>query len=242
VRRRNDRGNVILATKGGHPHLANGYPRPERYLAPEVIAQDIAESLERLGIERIDLYFLHRDDPRVPVGEIIDVLNEHISRGHLVEPGASNWTTARLAAANAHAAATAKHGFAANQAKFSLAVAKPSKDPTVPPFDGTEVEWHQSTRLPVWAYTPTAGGYFATNGVKGAGGCEQPASAVRLQRAKQLADELGVTPNQIALAWLLHQDFPGVPILGTTKPEHLHDALGAKGIRLSQDQVQSLIA
>src|SRR6185295_8293975 len=49
VRRRADRDRVILATKGGHPHVAGGYDRPDRYLAPEVIAKDIAESLERLG-------------------------------------------------------------------------------------------------------------------------------------------------------------------------------------------------
>src|SRR3954471_18781148 len=67
VRRRGDRRDVLLATKGGHPNFANGYPRPDRYLAPDVIRQDLTESLDRLGVDAIDLYFLHRDDPRVPV-------------------------------------------------------------------------------------------------------------------------------------------------------------------------------
>src|SRR5215217_945262 len=44
VRRRGDRGDVVLATKGGHPNMANGYPRPERFLAPDVIARDLSES------------------------------------------------------------------------------------------------------------------------------------------------------------------------------------------------------
>src|SRR5450432_2220154 len=60
VRRRRDRGNVVLATKGGHPNMTGGYPRPDRYLSPEVISQDIADSLDRLGVDTIDLYFLHR--------------------------------------------------------------------------------------------------------------------------------------------------------------------------------------
>src|SRR5262249_49753406 len=110
VRRRGDRANVVLATKGGHPHMKGGYERPERYLSPEVIAGDIAESRGRLGVEAIDLYFLHRDDLRVPVSEIMDALEEHIAAGRVREIGASNWTTARIEEANRYAAARGRRG------------------------------------------------------------------------------------------------------------------------------------
>jgi len=240
VRRRGDRDRAILATKGGHPHMAGGYDRPDRHLAPEVIARDIAESLDRLAVDAIDLYFLHRDDPRVPVGEIIDLLNDRIASGHICQIGASNWTTARIEAANAYAKAKGRRGFIANQAKFSLAIPKPSRDPTVPLFDAREIEWHARTGLPVCAYTSTASGFFATNGVKGAGGLEWPRSQARLRVANRLAAELGATPNQIALAWLLHRKFPVFPILGTMSVEHLADALGAGAISLSEDHMRSL--
>src|ERR1043166_5285513 len=92
VRRRGDRVRVVIATKGGHPAVPPRYPRPEGYLAPEVIATDIQESLQRLGMDQIDLYYLHRDDPRVPVAEIIDMLNAEITRGRIRHLGASNWT------------------------------------------------------------------------------------------------------------------------------------------------------
>ena len=59
-----------------------------------MIASDIRDSLDRLGIETIDLYYLHRDDPRVPVGEIIDSLNREIAAGHIRHLGASNWPVA----------------------------------------------------------------------------------------------------------------------------------------------------
>jgi aryl-alcohol dehydrogenase-like predicted oxidoreductase len=220
--------------------MAGGYPRPDRYLAPEVIARDVEESLERLGVDAIDLYFLHRDDPRVPVGEIVDALNKHVDSGRVRQLGASNWTTARIAAANEDAAARGRRGFVASQVKFSLAPAKPSKDPTVPLFGDGEIAWHAASGLTVCAYSPTANGYFATNGAKGAGGWESPASAERLRRVNQLAAELGVTPNQVALAWLLHQPFPVIPILGTGNVEHLADALGAGAVRLSPGQVRRL--
>ena len=242
VRRRGDRDRVILATKGGHPNIPNGYPRPDRYLAPEVVARDIAESLDRLGVDSIDLYFLHRDDPRVPVGELIDLLNEHIARGQLGQIGASNWTSSRIAAANEYAAAHGKAGFIANQAKFSLAMPIPSKDPTVPPFAQADVEWHARTGMTLCAYSPTANGFFATNGQKNARGWQTPTSAARLEQANRLAIELNATPNQIALAWLLHQPFPVTPILGTANVEHLGDALRAIDVRLSPEQMRSLDA
>jgi aryl-alcohol dehydrogenase-like predicted oxidoreductase len=240
VRRRRDRRNVILATKGGHPNIDKGYPRPDRYLAPEVIRRDIAESLERLGVDAIDLYFLHRDDPRVPAGEIIDLLNEHIDLGHLRAIGASNWTTARIAAANDYAAATGKRGFIASQVKFSLAAANPSTDPTVPNFAATEQSWHAATRLPVCAYSSTAQGFFATAGERGASAWSNPTTLARLRMAQQLARELDVTANQVALAYLLHQPFPVIPILGTTKLDHLTDALTASSIKLAAEQVARL--
>jgi aryl-alcohol dehydrogenase-like predicted oxidoreductase len=242
VRRRGDRKNVILATKGGHPHMAGGYDRPDDYLSPRMLASDIRDSLERLSVDRIDLYFLHRDDPRVPVDEIIDALNDHVERRQIDLLGASNWTTARIAAANEYARRTGKRGFVTHQAKLSLAVPVPSKDPTVPPFGPDELKWHEQTGMSVCAYSPTAGGFFATNGEKGSRGYDNPASKARLRVVNQLSVEIGATPNQIALAYLLHQRFPVIPILGTTSVEHLADALGASKVSLSDDQVRALSA
>jgi 1-deoxyxylulose-5-phosphate synthase len=240
VRRRGDRRNVVLATKGGHPHMAGGYDRPDDYLSPRMIAHDIRDSLERLGADTIDLYYLHRDDPRIPVSEIIDMLNEHADRGAIALLGASNWTTARIAAANEYAHNAGKRGFVNHQAKLSLAVPTPSKDPTVPPFGPNEMRWHAQTGMSVCAYTPTASGFFATNGVNGARGCDNPTSAARLAVVNQLAKEIRATPNQIALAYLLHLPFPVIPILGTSNVEHLSDALGASAVRLSEQQVRAL--
>jgi aryl-alcohol dehydrogenase-like predicted oxidoreductase len=240
VRRRGDRRNVILATKGGHPALDTRYPRPDRCLTPHVIAQDIAESLDRLGDDAIDLYYLHRDDPRVPVGEIIDLLHEHVAAGRIKRIGASNWKADRIAAANAYAAGRGRSRFVVHQAKYSLAWPNPSKDLTSPPFDADDVAWHASSRMPLCAYSSTANGYFATHGVKGAGGWQNATSAARLRQADRVASEIGATPNQVALAWLLRQPFPIVPVLGTTSVDHLADALAAATLRLSADQVRSL--
>jgi len=242
VRKKNDRENVFIATKGGHPAVKNGYPRPDAYLSPERVDQDITESLDRLGLDNVDLYFLHRDDLRVGVDEQIDHLNSQIKRGRIKSLGASNWTSARLAEANAYAVKNGLHGFVANQPKFSLAQPNPSKDTTVRAMEQEDAQWHRQTQVAVFAYSPIANGYFATQGKQGAGGWHNEVSGGRLQRVEKLATEFNRTPNQIVLAWLMHQPFPVVPLMGTADVDHLTDALGAAELKLTPTEIQFLAA
>lgn len=240
IHRHGDRKNVCVITKGGHPAVDPGYPRPDFYLAPEVLASDIADSLERLATETLDLFLLHRDDTRMPVGEIIDDLNTHIVAGRVRAIGASNWSIERIAAANAYAQARGLCGFVVSQPQFSLAcpsAPRPTADPAMRYLDDADLAWHAQTGLPVVCYSPTANGYFASGGQRGRDAYENPTSRARLARAQQLADKLGATAHQIALAYLLGQDFPAIPILGTGNPTHLSAALQAAEIALTPAQV-----
>lgn len=240
LRRFGGREEIVIGTKGGHPAM-DGYPRPDRYLAPEVIASDISDSLERLGIPTIDLYYLHRDDRRVPVDEIIDAMNREIDRGHIRYLGASNWPTARIDAANAYAAAHGLHGFVASQPQWSLGEPnwRPGPDPAMRFVTDDDRAWYAAHAVAVIPYSSTANGYFATAGQRGSD-FRNPTNEARLHRAQQLAVDLGATPNQIALAYLMHQGFLVVPIIGTADPAHLQDALGAARVRLTLEQVRWL--
>jgi aryl-alcohol dehydrogenase-like predicted oxidoreductase len=244
IRRHGDRGNVTIITKGGHPAVPPAYPRPDAYLGPERIAQDIAESLERLGTDTIDVFLLHRDDPRVPVGEIIDMLDAHVGAGRLRAYGASNWSVERLQAANAYARSHGRGGLVLSEPQFSLGCAngpRPKGDPAMRHLDGEDIAWHGRTGLPALCYGPTAHGYFASGGALGRKAYENALSRGRLRRAQQLAAELGVTPNQIALAYVCTQPFIAIPILGTANPAHLGDALGAADVILTPAQVRWLV-
>ena len=246
--RRNGKGDLVIATKGGHPGAA-GYRCVEHWLSPERVAADIDDSLGRLGVDTIDLFWLHRDETSVPVGDIVEMLNCEVRRGRVRWLGASNWRPARLAAANAYAEAHGLRGFAASQPEWSLAN-KNKPNPTSDTTNGDatlfledpDQAWHRLSRLPVVSYTSTAGGYFATAGQKSKGAFDNPISRGRLERALALAKTMNVTAGQIALAWLLHQDLPVFPIVGTRNPEHLRENLGAAQIRLSPDQVRALTA
>lgn len=243
LRRHRDLDEVVIATKGGHPAVVPGYPRGDRYLSPEVIASDLGDSLERLGVPCVDLYLLHRDDARVPVGEIVESLNAEIARGRLRHPGASNWSVARIAQANHYAASHGLRGFVISEPQWSLAhpnAAPPTTDPASRYLMPEDAAWHAASQLPVMAYSSTGCGYFATGGQAAANVFDNPISRARLDRARQLAKRLGCTPNQVALAYLMHQDFPVVPIIGTVNMDHLTDALGAVNVKLSVDEVQWL--
>ncbi len=237
LRRSGDRAEIVVGTKGGHPDAGPRYPRPDRYLAPEVIASDIDQSRQWLGAETIDLYYLHRDDPRVPVGEIIDVLNEAVDHDRVRYLGASNWSTARIEAASADAAARGKRGFVASQPQWSLGKPnwQPGPDPTARFVTDADRSWYAAHSVTVIPYSSTANGYFATGGERGRD-FRIPKNVARLQRAQRLATERGATPNQVALSYLMSQQFPVIPILGTANHEHLIDALGAARLQLSPKQ------
>jgi len=234
IRAQNDRANLIITTKGGHPAVEPRYPRPPAYLSPAVIASDIQESLDRLGVDQIDLYFLHRDDPRLPVSEIIDTLNAQKNIRYL---GASNWSTARIDEANQYAAKKNLKGFVISQPQWNLAHPNPLPDPTMRFLTDADLDCHKRTQLPVVAYSPTACGYFASNGEKGKRAFDNPTSRARLRKIQELAGKLNVTPNQIALAWLMSHPFPVIPILGTANLDHQADALASESLKLEPEAI-----
>jgi aryl-alcohol dehydrogenase-like predicted oxidoreductase len=240
VRQLNVRDRVIIATKGGHPTINEHYQRPPQYLSRQVVQTDLAQSLDRLGMDRIDLYYLHRDDGITPVAEIIEMMNEFVRAKQIRYFAASNWSTARIQQANAYATAEKLQCFCCSQICFSLATPTwpiGDTDPTMRYAMAADRRWHTQHQFAVVSFSSTARGYFA--GATDTG-YETPENAARLTRTQHLAKELGTTPHQLALAWLMNQPFPVIPITGTVKPHHLQDTLSAASIRLTAQQVQSL--
>ncbi|WOO40727.1 aldo/keto reductase [Rubellicoccus peritrichatus] len=246
LRRHNSRDQFIIATKGGHPPVANYRRNDNGYLAPYRVMADIDDSLSRLAIDEIDLYWLHRDDPRLPVGEILEMLETERKRGRIRYYGGSNWTSERLAEAKQYATANNMTGFVASQPRWNLAATtefykkeKRQNPGILLTANNGDVAWHTETGLPMIPYTSTANGFFARRGEAPKHWCTQEGVA-RYQRVEKLSQELNASPNQIALAWLRHQAFPVIPILGTSKVENLKDAVGAANVSLSTAQVNWL--
>lgn len=246
LRSRNVRDRIMLGTKGGHPELS-AMDRARCTL--DELRRDLAESLERLRVERVDVYWLHRDHPGMSVSAIMDNLAELNRAGQIGCFGASNWLPARIEAANEYAGKAGLKGFVSNQPGWSLAAHATRFADTSPMLyvDDATLDWHTRTRLPLAAYSSQAGGYFGSENVQWAGegfagsaprgrAYDSPANRSRLQRAMTLAQEKGCTANQVALAWLLHHPFPIFPIIGTRSPAHVRESLGTLRVRLAADE------
>ncbi|PQP90420.1 aldo/keto reductase, partial [Paenibacillus sp. AR247] len=138
MKERGNRDQIVILTKGAH-HDQNG-PRVNK----EAIRHDITTSLKRLQTDFIDLYALHRDDPNVPAGEVIEILNEYVKSGTVGAIGCSNWTWQRIKEANDYAAEKGLTGFTFSSPNLSLA--KPNE-----PFwkgcvsaDAETCAWHEA--------------------------------------------------------------------------------------------------
>lgn len=233
-KRRGGREKCIIASKGGQRGNP-GYRKVDYHLEPRRVSADLDDSLGRLNCDTIDLYWLHRDDPRADVKQVIDYLNEEVRRGRIRHFAASNWPAARIAQANEYAARQGIKGFVASQPLWSLAW--PNKlDPTLGYFEDVDRPWHERSGLPVIPYSPTARGYFAGGGPQ-TEAFDTPLSDARRQRAADLAGRKGCTATQIALAYLMSHPFAVIPIIGTRKTDHLAEAVAALDVSLSAQEI-----
>lgn len=239
--RRNSREQIVLIDKGAHPYWTE--PRVD----PTNISQDIAESLERLGTDYIDLYLLHRDNPKYPVAPIVDCLNEHIEAGHIRAFGGSNWTTARLEEANVFAQAYGLAGMVASSPHLGLAKVNQMMWAGCLAMESDDIGWHTKTQFPVFPWSAQSSGFFTGRYTSGADSPEHIVKTYfnegnweRLRRATQLGAKHNATAHQIALAWVLCQPFPIFPLIGPRFVTELQDSLPALAINLTKEDIKWL--
>lgn len=246
---RRNRHEVVIATKGGHYELTT--PHLSRCTPSDIVA-DLESSLRNLRTDVIDLYYLHRDDPTLPVGEIVETIAAQVRLGRIRYFACSNWRTERVIAAQEYAQAQGGSGFVANQMLWSLAHidAAAFSDPTMYAMDDEMWRYHLESGLAAIPYSSQANGLFH----KLAGGHYERLSGMhqrlyageenqqRNRRVQQLAAEMDLTITQVVLGYLLSQPFVTVPIVGCKTLAHLHDSLAASEVHLSPDQVWWLVS
>jgi aryl-alcohol dehydrogenase-like predicted oxidoreductase len=237
MRNRGIRDEVFVIGKGAHTP----------YCDPENLTSQLHESLDHLQTDHVDLYFMHRDNPAVPVGEFIDVLDEHYQAGRIREHGVSNWTIERFEAANAYARATGKHPLSALSNHFGLAQAHDlpwagCRHVT----DAASKEWLTRTQTPLFPWSSQARGFFARADRHDPSDPElvrcyySDDNFRRLQRVRALADARGVSPTSVALAYVLHQPFPTFALIGPRRLSETRTSTEALRVHLSPDEVDWL--
>ena len=228
LRNRSVRDQAVVVTKGAHT--------PDCY--PDKVSTQLAESLDDLGTDYVDVYLLHRDNPQVPVGEFVDVLDEHVRAGRIRAFGGSNWSIARFEEANEYAAKRGRTGFSVLSNNFSLArMIEPPWEGCVSASGPESRRWLEDRQVPLLSWSSQAQGFFATDGP-----VPYPASWLnddnleRRERARTLAKEKGVEPTTIAVAYVLAQPFPVFPIIGPATMGETASSLEALGVAISPEE------
>ncbi|MFF5111212.1 aldo/keto reductase [Streptosporangium sp. NPDC000509] len=230
------RDEVVLATKFG---LVSHTGRPGPDSTPANIRTAVEGSLRRLGTDRIDLYYQHRVDPGTPIEETVGALSELVAAGKVLHIGLSE------AAAGTIRRAHAIHPLAAVQSEYSLWTRDPEAHilPTL-----------RELGIGFVPYSPLGHG-FLTGDLRSLDGLDADdwrrtnprftgdnfTRNLRIvDEVREIADEAGATPGQVALAWLLAQGDGIAPIPGTKRIDRLEENSAADAIRLTADQITRL--
>jgi len=258
LKARGRREEMVILAKGAH------HNEQRRRVTPADITADLSDSLARFQTEQLDLYLLHRDDPRQPVGPIVECLHEHAEAGRIGAYGGSNWTTARLQEANDYAAEQGLRPFVAGSPNFSLAEQFDAPWPGCVSVSGDgracDLAWYRDAGVALFAWSSLAGGFFSGR-VDVADAKKRPAATAdgeegwrerclrvyghernwrRQARARELAAAKGLSLAQVALAYVLAQECEVFPLVGCQSGAEFAECVAALAVKLTAAEVRWL--
>ena len=242
------RDEVVILAKGAH------HNRWRRRVTDFDILSDVHDSLAKLGVKRLDMFMLHRDDPAMPVGPIVEALNRCHDEGKIGAFGGSNWSVARIEAANDYAEKHRLTPFSVSSPNFGLAdqVSDLWGEGSLSlsgPSNRAARQWYAEHRMPIFAYSSLGRGFFSGRVRSDAPetadayldefaikGYVCPENFERLRRCEVLAKKMNTTVPMIAMAWIFNQ--PGLDVYaltGTTRVENLRVSIAASETTLSEE-------
>ncbi|WP_276254100.1 aldo/keto reductase [Halomontanus rarus] len=236
-----DREELVVATKV-YGEMGDGPNRGG--LSRKAIEQELEASLDRLGMDTIDLYQTHRWDYDAPIAETLSTLDDAVRRGDVRHVGTSSQWAHQFSEALHTSDLLGLERFVTMQNHYNLVYREEERE---------MLPLCESEEIGVIPWSPLARGYLTRpheeidatkrgetedhmydHPYREGGGKEIN------ERVAELADEKDVTMAQIALSWLLHQERVDAPIVGTTSVEHLEDAVEALDISLSESEQEYL--
>ena len=255
IRHRGGREGIVISAKGCHPELPDWVPR----VNPDAIDEDINRSRQQIGVDHLDLWLFHRDDPSVEIGGLVEAVNAAIDRGHIGAWGVSNWTTSRIESAIDYADAHDLKGPVANSAHYSLVdqLDEPWDDVVTlsGPDRAADRQWHREQEVAVVAWSPLAGGFLseriarreledATEGhLADTARCYlSDDNWARRERAAEVGRRLGLSLSQVALAWALHADFKPLVIVANATNSEVAENVAAEGAVLTEADRQYIFS
>ncbi|GAA3163388.1 aldo/keto reductase [Planomonospora alba] len=239
ARRPGMRDRVRLSTKAGAEPVGPGeWPANRQGLSAPAIRSAVEGSLRRLGTDRIDLYWAHMEDRATPVEETVGAFAELVGAGKALRLGCSNHPLWRVERARQIAWRGGLPGYTALQLRHSYVQPRPGASV---PDQGHRFGWvtdevvdyvHSDPGLSLWVYTALLNGAYTRADRPLADAYDHPGTTRRLAALARVADELGVSRNQVVLAWLTGGDPAMTPIVGVSGPGQLDEALAGAALVL----------
>jgi len=235
MKARGNRDHLRVVTKGAHPPLDD---MSQGRCDPASLRHDVELSLKKLQTDRIDLWFLHRDDPKIPAAEIIGPLHEMIGEGKIAAIGCSNWSLPRIREAERSG------GFSANQVLGNALcrLMNPLSDPTNHVIDAPMFHHALNNDVELQLYTSQAQGYFEKRALGKAppAAYDNPACADAADTIEAIANKVGLEAGQMILAYLTGLAANVRPIIGPRDPEQLRYSYAAGDLSLDEATIRAI--
>lgn len=231
LRRSKRRSKVILMTKGGHPNKDKMHVSR---LGQNDMIYDIEHSLKTLGVEYIDIYFYHRDDPQRTVGELLERMEEFRKEGKICYYGCSNWRTERMREADIYAEKHGLTGFVANQNLFNIGsrYMKPFADETMVTVDDEAIEFYRCSNNTPMPYFGICSGFFHLLKSKGEQAVSDSCYYTKenlgvAAKVETICKKYNCSITQALMGFFFTQNFAVIPLVGSSDMEQLEDVMNS---------------
>jgi aryl-alcohol dehydrogenase-like predicted oxidoreductase len=231
-----NRSQTFVATKVGFQ-----YPGVERGLRAHQIEAECEKSLQRLGVDAIDLYYAHVDDRDTPMEETMEAFDRLVKAGKVRFIGASNFLAWRLEEARWVSQTRGRAEYCCIQQRYSYIRPKPgaSFDPQIATNDDL-LDYCRVRDITMLAYSPLLSGACTRADRAFSEQYLGPDTDVRMAALKAVASEVGATANQVVLAWMVQSDPPVIPLVAASTVGQMEENLRALEIEFSPEQMTRL--
>ena len=241
-----NREKVYIVDKCCHPFVRrNGTIDDSRWrVKPDFMWDDLYYSLDRLGIDYMDMYITHRDDPKIPVSDIMDTFEEMRLKGLIHAYGVSNWQKDRVQEAIDYCNKMSYYGPSINSPSFCPITVPMRRWRSCTYADEEYAMWHKDAGITLFGWAPTGSGFFSGRAPYGEDTSTMPLDVLESyctpknlqirERVREVAKNRDITPTMASLAWVYTHDLDVCAIVGTRTMENLLNSINViDNIRLT---------